>query len=150
MTIKQVSAKDTYVVRHAVLRKGRPLEDCAFAGDNLATTIHLGSYLQDTLVGVASFVLHKDEAIIALEHIDKQYCYQLRGMAVSELVQGQQVGTRLLRYGEQLLNKKGCTHLWFSARELAVPFYQKLDYTIVSDLFEINAVGMHCKMYKAL
>jgi len=150
MTIRQLSASDTYPLRHAVLRKGRPLEDCAFDSDDLRTTVHIGSYLESTLVGVASFMLDKDNSISLLKNIDKKHCYQLRGMAVLEQLQGHHVGTRLLQYGEQLLREKDCSHLWFNARELAVPFYHKLGYTIVSDIFEIISVGKHCKMYKAL
>ena len=32
--IRQISGKETWSVRHPVLRKGRPLEDCHFEGDS--------------------------------------------------------------------------------------------------------------------
>jgi GNAT superfamily N-acetyltransferase len=150
MTIKQLTARETYPVRHTVLRKGRPLEDCAFDGDNLATTFHLGALQENELVAVATFVLNKDPDILQLQQLEGATCYQLRGMAVQEEFQGQQIGKMLLLQGEQILREKNIKHLWFNAREIAIPFYKKLGYIVVSDIFEIIPVGMHYKMYKAL
>lgn len=150
MVFKEINAVETYPVRHAVLRKGLPLAACVFVGDDLATTIHTGVYKDKELVAIASFVLHKDASIKELEQADDATCYQLRGMAVAENRQGQQLGKKLLAYGEDLLRAKKCTHLWFNARELAVPFYKKCDYKIVSELFELPPSGPHYKMFKVL
>lgn len=150
MTIKQLTARETYPERHAILRKGRPLEDCAFEDDNLATTFHLGALQENELVAVATFVLNKDLGILQLQQEDELTCYQLRGMAVLEELQGQQIGKMLLLQGEQILREKNIKHLWFNAREIAVPFYKKLGYKLVSYIFEVIPVGMHYKMYKAL
>jgi GNAT superfamily N-acetyltransferase len=150
MTIKQLTARETYPVRHAVLRKGRPLKDCAFEGDNLATTFHLGAFHKNELVAVATFVLNKAPDIIQLQQVEEATCYQLRGMAVLEELQGQQIGKMLLLQGEHILREKNIKFLWFNAREIAIPFYKKLGYSIVSDIFEIIPVGMHYKMYKVL
>ena len=56
ISIKLITAKDTYSVRHPVLRKGRPIEDCAFENDDLESTFHFGLFYNDTLVGVATFL----------------------------------------------------------------------------------------------
>lgn len=150
ISVKLITARETYPVRHPVLRAGRPLEDCAFDSDDLETTMHLGAYLEDQLVGVATFVLNNDARIPALAAVALEKCYQLRGMAVLENLQGKNIGRKLLMHGESLLKQNGTTHLWFNARELAIPFYKKLGYLIVSDIFEIVPIGMHYKMHKSL
>ena len=59
MKIRTISALDTYVVRHPVLRPGRPRETCAMGGDDREDTIHLGAYgvVNDQLVGVATLLV---------------------------------------------------------------------------------------------
>ena len=52
--IQAIEAASTHVIRHPVLRKGHPLESCIFDGDELASTLHLGAYLDEKLVGVLS------------------------------------------------------------------------------------------------
>ncbi len=150
MIFKQITASETHPVRHAVLRKGRPIEDCVFTGDDLETTVHLGAFRGANLVGVATLVCHKDNDITVLESVPANRCYQLRGMAVLENQQGQHVGKQLLQHAEKHLQEIDCDYLWFNARELAVPFYKKQGYTVVSDLFEITLVGPHYKMIKKL
>ena len=60
-TIKQISSVETYIVRHPVLREGRPIEDCTFDNDDLETTLHFGLYTNNDLVGVATFLLNNNQ-----------------------------------------------------------------------------------------
>ena len=62
LTLKEITALDTYSVRHPVLREGKPLESCHFEGDNLQSTIHLGLYINCALIGVVSLFKNKNEA----------------------------------------------------------------------------------------
>ncbi len=142
--IREIPAIETYTVRHPVLRKNRPVEDCKFDGDNLKNTFHLGLFYDDELIGVASFI-KKNHALLT----DK-YQYQLRGMAVLDAYQGKKLGNILFRYGEELLQKKDITTLWFNARENAVAFYQKNGCTIIGAPFEIEGIGTHYVMFKKL
>lgn len=150
LEIRNISGLETYPVRHPVLRHGRPVEDCYFTGDDLDTTIHLGIFVENKLVGVATFLLNHDATITSLQHHNKESCYQLRGMAVLKEMRGSQLGEKLLQKGEKLLIKNGVTALWFNARIAAVPFYKRLDYKVISDPFEIEPIGTHYKMYKSL
>ncbi len=144
INIKQITTKETYPVRHPVLRAGRPIEECEFNGDDLEATIHLGLYLDNTLAGVATFLKQNNTLFNA------SLQYQLRGMAVLEKHQGKRFGEALLKYGETLLKKKDTTLLWFNARVIAVPFYKRNGYTIIGNSFEIPKVGTHFVMYKTL
>ncbi len=142
--IKKISSKDTYAVRHPVLRKDKPIEDCVFKDDDLETTVHLGLMFKSELVGVATFL--KNSNIVFAEKNQ----YQLRGMAVLETFQGYKFGALLLEHGEQLLIHKKVERLWFNARKNAVPFYEKHGYKIIGDTFEIPNVGIHYVMTKML
>ena len=53
ITIKEITATDTYAVRQPVLRSGKPIENCHFPGDDLPTTKHFGLQT-DQLIGVIS------------------------------------------------------------------------------------------------
>ncbi|MCB0447953.1 MAG: GNAT family N-acetyltransferase [Gelidibacter sp.] len=142
--IKTIASKETYPVRHPVLREGRPIEDCKFEHDDLETTVHLGLYTNKTLVGVATFLLNNNS------FFSEKRQYQLRGMAVLKSHQGFGYGDAILKYGEQLLKAKHTSLIWFNAREIAIGFYKKNGYQIIGGSFEITGVGTHYVMYKKL
>ena len=64
MEVKQIDPKDTYPVRHAVLRQGLPIETCAFEGDSDELTFHLGAFVNDKLASVASFYFKTNNQFI--------------------------------------------------------------------------------------
>jgi len=45
--LKTITSKETWPVRHPVLRAGRPIEDVYMDGDNTPTTLHLGIYYKE-------------------------------------------------------------------------------------------------------
>lgn len=142
--IKLISSKETFPVRHPVLRAGRPLEDCIFDNDDLESTKHLGLFLNEQLVSVATFLKNKNS------QFQEQNQYQLRGMAVLKEYQGYGFGNALLNDGEQLLKTDNVHLLWFNARTMATGFYLKNNYKIFGDPFEIRGIGTHYLMYKTL
>lgn len=139
---KLITAKETYSVRHEVLRKGRPIESCAFDGDDKTTSFHLGAYLGDTLVAVASFYEASHE-----KHKFNNAA-QLRGMAVLDAYHKKGFGQQLLVYGETLLKEKKYTSIWMNARVSALGFYTKLGYHKIGTIFEIPLVGEHYVLFK--
>ncbi|MEC3905491.1 GNAT family N-acetyltransferase [Tamlana sp. 2201CG12-4] len=142
--IKQISAEDTYDVRHPVLRSGKPIETCIFKGDNLETTIHLGIYYNGSIIGVCSFFYnsHKD--------ISESNQYQLRGMAILKKYQGKGTGKTILSYGENLLKQKNINLIWCNAREVAVNFYKRNGYRTIGKSFNITDIGLHYVMSKPI
>lgn len=148
--IRQITALETYPVRHPVLRAGRPLEDCAFSGDDVETTIHLGAFVNGELAAVTSLMKNSDATFKEFNHLMNDNAYQLRGMAVLENRQGHGLGKKLLLRAEEIMKQKNVSLLWFNARINAVPFYEKLDYHIEGKSFEIPLIGVHYKMYKEL
>ena len=143
-SIAFINSKDVCVVRHPVLREGKPMESCVFDGDNLENTYHLGLFVDEKLIAVASFM---DNAHFMF---DEKNQYQLRGMAVLKPYQGKNYGHIILKYGEDFLSAQGITSIWCNAREIAVPFYQKNNYVIIGDPFIIPEIGIHYVMQKKL
>ena len=143
-TIKKITANETYVVRHPVLRAGKPLESCIFDGDNLDTTFHLGIYIENKLVGVCSFFKSNNDLFSA------EFQYQLRGMAVLDEFQNLGLGKLILIHGENLLKKQNIQIIWCNARKKAINFYSKNSYNIIGLPFDIKDIGPHYIMYKLL
>lgn len=138
--VQLISAQDTYTVRQPVLRTGRPIKDCVFEGDNLKTTFHLGLFLNENLIGVASYMKNTN----AIFSEDNQY--QLRGMAILEDYQKKGLGTLLLQAGKEKLTQMKVERLWFNAREIAVKFYKNHGYKTIGEPFTIEGVGIHFLM----
>ncbi len=142
--ILKISALETYPVRHDVLRKGRPIEDCHFKGDDLPDTSHYGLYENQKLAGVISLFINSNP----LFSEEKQA--QIRGMAVLEEFQKKGYVQKLVEYCEDLLHKANYRLIWFNARENAVSFYKKMGYQTIGTPFEIIDIGLHYIMYKKL
>jgi ribosomal protein S18 acetylase RimI-like enzyme len=142
MIIKKITAAETFLIRHQVLRKGKPIETCLFEGDNFKSTNHFGLFVEHDLVAVVSLF----ECPNTLFKEQKQF--QIRGMAVLEEFQKKGFGDALIKHIENHLNQEKSTIIWFNARETATGFYQKLGYTIIGDSFEIKDVGLHFLMIK--
>jgi len=142
--ISEISTLETFIVRHPVLRPGKPIETCHFDGDDLNTTKHFGLFENNVLAGVIS-LFKKDDGTFA---DDNQF--QIRGMAVLENLRKRGFGELLVRHVENVVAKEKGKLVWFNAREVAVKFYSNLGYQIIGDAFEIPDVGLHYKMYKIL
>ncbi|PWH81704.1 GNAT family N-acetyltransferase [Algibacter marinivivus] len=142
--VKQINAEETHTVRHPVLRTGKPIESCIFNGDNLKSTIHLGIFIKDQLVGISSFFKNSNPNIL------EENQYQLRGMAILKSFQGKGLGNIILKQGEDLLKEKKIKILWCNAREVAIHFYKKNNYQIIGKPFNIKQIGIHYVMYKTL
>jgi ribosomal protein S18 acetylase RimI-like enzyme len=142
--IQKISAQETYVVRHPVLRKGKPIASCHFESDDLPSTQHFGLYKNDKTEGVISLF---DNNHSFFEETNQM---QIRGMAVLENNQGKGFGRLLVTYCEELLKSQKTGLIWFNARENAVGFYQKMGYEIIGNAFDIPDVGIHYVMWKKL
>lgn len=142
--VKIIPSKETYSVRQPVLRAGKPIESCFFEGDDLETTIHFGLYFDKRLAGVVSVFENKSN------HFPEEHQMQIRGMAVLEEYQKKGLGNFLVKRVEEYAKSKNVPLLWFNARETAVAFYEKLNYTIKGSAFEIKDIGTHYVMYKHL
>ena len=141
ITIRRIQAEDTYPLRKEELRKNVSLSH-KMKGDHDSETLHLGLYLNEELVGIASFMKASLDDFEGLQ-------YQLRGMATSERHQGKGLGRKLLSAAEDQLHKMGIDVLWCNARTKARGFYEKLGYQVMGPSFEVPEIGEHYKMFKS-
>ncbi|WP_046743631.1 GNAT family N-acetyltransferase [Kordia zhangzhouensis] len=142
--IQEISARKAFEVRHPVLREGKPLESCHFEGDTLATTFHLGYFINQQLVGVVTMMENK------LASINSEKSFQLRGMAVLASFQKRGIGDALVKKAEEITIARRGTFIWMNAREIAVCFYEKLGYQKYGNPFTIPKIGLHYVMIKTL
>jgi GNAT superfamily N-acetyltransferase len=140
--IKKITPKETYFIRNSVLRNGKPIETCYFDGDDLETTIHFGLYDDENCVGIVSVFQNKND------NFDEDLQFQIRGMAVLEAHQNKGFGRQLIQHCEAYLKQEKTLLLWLNAREIAVPFYSKIGYSVTGKPFEIAEIGVHYCMIK--
>lgn len=127
-------------LRYDVLRAPLGLE---FYAEDLAkeyADVHLAAYTEDfELLG--GLLLRSDPA--------RPQTAWMKQVAVRADAQGQGVGKRLVGAFEAHAKQLGFNEVQLNARDVAVPFYLKLDYALVGEPFE--EVGIpHRKMRKDL
>ena len=142
--IKEISAFETIIVRHPVLRFGKPIESCRFEGDDLPTTKHFGLFYENQLSGVVSVFETKNNLFL------EENQFQIRGMAVLEQHQKKGFGVALLKFCENRIRNKMVEIIWFNARQTAIGFYEKSQYQKIGDGFEIADIGIHYVLFKKL
>ena len=120
MKVLRINASDTYEIRNQMLRPGLPIESCHFDGDDDEQTFHLGAFVENKLVSVASFFFEKNSTF------EDPYQYRLRGMATLPDYQKQGLSRELLKMAFPIVKQNMCSLLWCNAREVATGFYQKI------------------------
>jgi ribosomal protein S18 acetylase RimI-like enzyme len=64
--------------------------------------------------------------------------------------QGRGIGAAVLKEGERIASQRNFDLIWCNARTSAYKYYVKQGYTAFDDIFEIEGIGPHKVMYKAL
>lgn len=145
LNIRLISAVETIDLRSRVLRPGQNKEVCHYPEDNLPSSFHLGVLVKNRIVCNGTF-LQQGHA----HFLKASLPYRLRGMATDPEFQGQGLGKNLLAKALRELQEKKCDLLWFNARTSAEIFYQKLNFAVIGDIFDIPGVGPHKVMFKWL
>lgn len=87
--------------------------------------------------------------VATLQFQTRAETWKMRQVAVDPEVQGQGVGSRLVRFSEDWALRSGAERFVLHARESAAPFYERLGYEVEGPMFE--EVGIpHFKMTKDL
>ncbi|MDT0293223.1 GNAT family N-acetyltransferase [Mesonia ostreae] len=142
--MKEVDAAVVLPIRQKVLREGKPIEMCKMPGDELSSSIHLGLFYENKLAGIATLMVDAHPDFPDLSQL------RLRGMAVLPEFQKKQLGKLLIEEAINISQKKHADILWFNARETAIGFYEKFDFSVKGNGFLIEDVGNHFLMYKEL
>jgi GNAT superfamily N-acetyltransferase len=125
-------------LRDEVIIQGTGRTMPEFPGDRQETTIHMGAFAAGRNVGCATFLQSS---------WDGEPAWQLRGMATAPDFRGIGIGAALLQEAERVLIARSPIRiLWCNARQVAVPFYEKLGWRIETDEFLTPGIGMQRKM----
>ncbi len=141
--IKLVDQSLVLPLRNLVLRASKGIEYAKFEGDEHPDTFHL-AFIEDNEVRcISSFMSGNLPS-------NGDNGWQLRGMATHPDYLGNGFGKSIVLFAKELLLKKDANYLWCNARKTAVPFYEKLNFKIISPEFEIKNIGPHYQMIHLL
>ena len=141
IAFRRAMLEEILPLREAVIIAGtnRPSE---FPGDRDETTFHVGGFAGGEIICCGTFLLTDWFG---------EPAYQLRGMATREDARGEGIGAALLAATERfILDSTPVRQLWCSARVSAVGFYQKVGWSVVSDVYDVPNVGPHRKMCRRI
>jgi predicted GNAT family N-acyltransferase len=142
---RRAQASEVIDLRHRVLRPGLPREEAIFAGDEIPTNYHFGAFFgKPDSPALCCTTFH-------LNQWQDQPAWQLRGMATDPAWAGRGLGRSVVKLGIGTITASSPVKLfWCNARLIAIPFYEKLGWQIVSERFEIPFAGPHHRMvYRA-
>lgn len=124
-------------LRNDLLRKPLGL---VFSKEDLAKekdSFHLGAYVGGELVACLILLPLSNGTL------------KMRQVATASKHQGKGYGRELVKFSEEFSKEKGYQKIELNAREIAIPFYEKLAYDKEGGIFE--EVGIpHQKMFKRL
>ncbi|WP_316817490.1 GNAT family N-acetyltransferase [Pedobacter nyackensis] len=141
--IKYISTGDTLDLRNRVLRNNAGIDKSIFPTDGNDGNFHLGRFIGHKIVSVATF--YPEDCV---EIGDGGF--RLRGMATDPDFSGNGYGAELIKFAINELRSVNASYIWCHARSSAVGFYKKLGFEVISDEFEVQGIGPHFKMSKAI
>ncbi len=135
VSIRFITAEDARPIRGVVLRPGQPAAASVYPGDDDPASFHLGAFLEDRLVAVASFLPEPGP----VHGSDRGW--RLRGMATVDDVRGCGIGGLMLARGIRETTDRRGTTLWCYGRAQARPFYERHGMRVIGDEFELPNTG---------
>lgn len=127
-----------YDLRYRILREPLGKERGSERNDGDENGIHFALYDHNKLVAIAR-----------LDQVDQATC-QARFVAVEADSQGKGYGREIMNALENKAERLGYSKLILHARDYALPFYEKLGYTLVGPSYKLFDVLQHFEMFKEL
>lgn len=141
--IKEILAKQTYELRHPLIRKGQPYDSCQLENDNHPQSIHLGAYSSSRLVGILSAMPN------CCPDYNDQSAFQLRAMAVHPEFQRRKIASQLIQnIVRRLKEDSKVENIWLNARVNANALYLNNGFQAIGTPFEIKPIGVHQRFIK--
>ena len=123
-------------LRFWVLREGLPRGTEHYPGiDDDSETKFLCAYEKGELIGCSTLQIDEREGCR----------FRIRGMAVSPNHRNRGIGSSIVRELQKYASSEG-SGIWCNARIRAVPMYRRCGFVEVSDVFEIDGIGLHFDM----
>ena len=129
---------DIIPLRQQLLRPGKPLASCYFAGDDGSQAArHLGALVDNHLVSIASLY----DAHYPLD--DTLPGWQLRGVATLPQSRGRGLASTLVREAVAFAATQRASLVWCNVRIKAQGMYFRQGFYAVGDEFMIADIGWH-------
>ena len=141
--IREISAEQARPVRQRVLRPHQRPEQLVYPGDDDGDTFHLGAYEGEELLAILSMYRHAQPPT---DPFGEPRAWRIRGMASVPEARGTGLGRRLVELARDRVWSESSDPIWCNARQVAFGFYEKLGFTIVGGVFEIEEIGPHAVM----
>lgn len=96
--------------------------------------------------------LYENDILLAIARVDDSGSgtAQVRFVAVESNQQGKGLGKQIMLAAEQVAQEQGATKIILHARDYAVDFYLRLNYTLVEPSYKLFDVLQHFLMEKTL
>lgn len=136
--------RHTYYAKRCCVPISPSLADCKYSSDYEKDTFHLGAFINDELISIASFSkeIYPD--------LQKGIHYRLRGMATLPNFRNKRAGSSLIQKAEQILKERKANILWCNGRITVTDYYKRLDFQEHGEIFEIEPIGLHKVLYKKI
>jgi GNAT superfamily N-acetyltransferase len=174
VTVERVRPTETFPLRQRVLRPDQSLdlslllpgEDGALGGSFVVRDVATGEVISTGSVwpepppwvpGSPTYASHAGHAPYEVPPIARELsgtegdrCWRLRGMATAEERRGEGLGRAVLDAIVLHAAGHGAALIWCNARVRAIPFYERVGFAGLGELFEEPGIGPHLVMWKAL
>lgn len=127
-----------YDLRYRILREPLGKERGSERNDGDEAGIHFAVFDGESILAIAR-----------LDRVDDTVC-QVRFVAVETTIQGKGLGKKIMDAVEKRGTEKGYSKLILHARDYALPFYEKLGYTLLGPSYKLFDVLQHFEMEKQL
>jgi GNAT superfamily N-acetyltransferase len=127
-----------YDLRYRILREPLGKERGSERNEGDETGTHFALFERGIILGVAR-----------LDKVDSEIC-QVRFVAIETEIQGEGYGKKLMNEIEQEGERMGYKKMILHARDYALPFYEKLNYTLIRASYKLFDVLQHFEMHKNL
>jgi GNAT superfamily N-acetyltransferase len=129
--IRRIAARDTIALRDAMLRPGLPPGGSIYPGDDAPDTLHLGTFLNNTLAAVATLCREP----LPGETITTSW--RLRGMATLPEYRSRGFARQLAQRCIAYAAEQGGTRVWCTSRVATMAFYRTLGFIECSEPFAL-------------
>ncbi|MFN2527185.1 MAG: GNAT family N-acetyltransferase [Candidatus Baltobacteraceae bacterium] len=144
MEVLSVSAEEVRPLRHALLRPGAKMELSVYPGDDEPSSLHLGLYDGQTLVGIATVINEP------LPESQNPNSWRLRGMALQEKYRNRGEGTKMLEICIAYVSEADGEVFWCNGRIAARSFYEREGFQVQGEQFDVPISGPHYLFVKKL
>lgn len=118
--------------------------ECEISPDKEESTFHMAAILNDKVVGTVTLLVEVNPKF------EEKKQYRLRAMATDPEIRGYGIGAALVSEAVEELKRMNVKLLWCDARLIATGFYERQDFKMKGQVYEVPKIGPHKLMYKAL